>query len=67
VVDHGITGYIFENDEEAVFYIKNYLQSFSRTNCRRHFEYRFSAKRMARDYINIYNNVLNRLERKKVA
>lgn len=67
VVDHGITGYIFERDEEAVFYIKNFLHNFSRSLCRQHFEYRFSAKRMARDYINIYNVVLNEIERKKVA
>lgn len=58
VVDHGITGFIFESDDEAVGYIKNLLPSFSRAGCRRHFEKRFLAGRMARDYLSVYETVL---------
>lgn len=51
VVDHGITGYIFERDEEAVFYIKNCLADFSRKFCRKQFEKRFLSERMAKETI----------------
>jgi len=58
VVDHGITGYIFERDEEAVFCIKNLLPGFSRDACRRRFERRFLSERMAGDYLNVYMKVV---------
>jgi len=58
VVDHGITGYIFERDEEAVIYIKNLLSDFSRQACRRQFEKRFLSERMADDYLNAYMRVM---------
>lgn len=60
VVDHGITGFIFERDEEAVGYIRNLLPSFSRKNCRQHFEKRFLAERMARDYLSVYRTILDK-------
>ena len=47
VVDHGVTGFIFEENDEAVEYIKKSLSSFSRRGCRAHFEKRFLAQRMA--------------------
>ncbi len=55
VVDHGITGFIFENDDEAARYIRNDLSGFSRKLCRERFEIRFSAERMAGDYVMAYN------------
>jgi glycosyltransferase involved in cell wall biosynthesis len=58
VVDHGITGYVFEKDDEAVDYIKNNCPNFSRKLCRKHFEKRFLATRMAKDYIKIYSSLL---------
>jgi glycosyltransferase involved in cell wall biosynthesis len=58
VVDHGVTGYIFERDEEAVLYIKNLLSGFSREACRGQFERRFLSERMAGDYLNVYMKVL---------
>ena len=69
VIDHGLTGFIFEADEEAVFYIKNYIPSFSRTSCRKHFEKRFLAERMAGDYLRAYRARLSyeRERRKKCA
>ena len=59
VVDHGITGLIFEKDEEAVFHIKNRLSSISRAGCRRRFEERFSSRRMSADYLAAYGSVLS--------
>jgi len=58
VVDHGVTGFIFEKDDEAVHHIYNHLSGFSRQTCRRQFEKRFSAERMARDYLITYNMLL---------
>ncbi len=58
VVDHGVTGLIFERDEEAVFQIKNHISSVSRARCRRRFEERFNSKRMSDDYLEAYKAVL---------
>ena len=60
VVDDGITGYVFEDDEEAVAAIRQRLPSFSRTGCRKRFEERFLARRMAEDYVKVYGSVLAR-------
>lgn len=58
VVDHGKTGFIFEEDDEAVFYLKNHVSSLSKRLCREHFEKRYSSARMARDYLDVYNTLL---------
>jgi glycosyltransferase involved in cell wall biosynthesis len=60
VVDHGITGYIFETDDEAVRYICDDLSRFPRIQCRRHFERRFSSERMTMDYCSVYDMILNK-------
>ncbi len=67
VVDHGITGFIFDDDREAVFGIKNLLQGFSRRACREHFEKRFLAARMAHDYLGVYIRLLSGKYEQKVA
>jgi glycosyltransferase involved in cell wall biosynthesis len=55
VVDHGVTGFVFERDEEAIAFLRNGLSAFSRTGCRERFEKRFQVERMARDYLRIYD------------
>lgn len=60
VVDHGTTGFIFEDDGEAVQYIKYRCPGFSRKLCRERFEKRFLAKRMAEDYLAVYETILDR-------
>ncbi len=67
VVDHGITGFIFEHNDEAVHFIRNRLPSFSRKGCRRHFEKRFLAERMAQDYVSVYQAVLDRVSAGEVS
>ncbi len=62
VVDHGVTGLIFDRDEEAVFYIRDQVASISRAGCRRRFEERFSSIRMAAEYLAAYRSVLARQE-----
>jgi len=53
VVDDGITGFIANNEDEAVASLEK-VQSLSRRTCRQMFERRFSADRMARDYVSTY-------------
>jgi glycosyltransferase involved in cell wall biosynthesis len=53
VLDHGETGFICSTVEEAAEAVGR-LPEISRQGCRRVFERRFTAARMARDYVDIY-------------
>ena len=55
VVDPGITGYIVATIEEAAACVER-ARVLDRRECRRQFERRFGAARMARDYCSIYRN-----------
>jgi len=59
VVDSGITGYIVTSIEEAVACVER-ARGLDRRECRRQFERRFSAARMARDYCSIYRSCEDR-------
>lgn len=62
VVDNAITGFVVETVDEAVAALKK-IPSLSRESCRRTFERRFSAERMARDYVKIYERLAGKLNR----
>jgi glycosyltransferase involved in cell wall biosynthesis len=53
VVDHGVTGFIVEDDMGAIAAIDR-LGSLSRRRVREQFEARFTARRMAEDYLDVY-------------
>ena len=53
VVDDGVTGFIVENEDEAVQAIKR-VPELDRRTVRARFEERFSSKRMAQDYVRCY-------------
>ncbi|WP_065755856.1 glycosyltransferase family 4 protein [Bradyrhizobium paxllaeri] len=53
VIDEGITGFVVSNEEEAVRAIGR-LQELDRRRVRSHFESRFSATRMAEEYVRHY-------------
>jgi len=53
VVDTGVTGYVVESIAEAVECVAR-VQNLDRGRCRKAFEMRFSANRMARDYCDVY-------------
>jgi glycosyltransferase involved in cell wall biosynthesis len=53
VVDDGVTGRIVTTEEEAVAALPEVL-SLDRRGVRRRFEERFTATRMAKDYVRIY-------------
>jgi glycosyltransferase involved in cell wall biosynthesis len=55
VIDRGVTGMIVENVEEAIGALPHVI-SLDRRNVRRRFEERFSATRMAKDYLNVYRS-----------
>jgi glycosyltransferase involved in cell wall biosynthesis len=58
IVDEGVTGSIVDSIEEAVRALPRVL-SLDREVVRRRFEERFSAARMAQDYLNIYQLLLS--------
>ena len=57
IIQDGVSGFLVHNVEEAVAAVRN-LEAIDRRSCRRAFEGRFSVKRMAHDYLTIYERVI---------
>jgi glycosyltransferase involved in cell wall biosynthesis len=57
IIKDGVTGFIVDNLEDAVRCIPR-LASIRREDCRRDFEERFHAERMATDYLQIYEKII---------
>jgi glycosyltransferase involved in cell wall biosynthesis len=66
VVDEGVTGHVVENLDEAIRKI-GWVLSLDRGLVRRRFEARFSAGRMAREYVALYRKLLAEREARKIA
>jgi glycosyltransferase involved in cell wall biosynthesis len=58
VITHGTTGLIVNNVLEAVDAVSQ-ISTLSRAACRQKFEARFTASRMARDYVKLYQAILS--------
>ena len=58
VVEHGLTGLIVENEAAAVEAISTQLPRLSRQTIRARFEERFTARRMAGEYLEIYRELM---------
>jgi glycosyltransferase involved in cell wall biosynthesis len=56
VLTDGVTGCIVENVESAVESVEKLLQ-LDRARCRHEFEMRFTVRRMAQDYLRLYERV----------
>jgi glycosyltransferase involved in cell wall biosynthesis len=56
VIDHGVTGFIVHDETQAVAAL-NRLDVFSADRIRQVFETRFTARRMAEDYLAIYRRI----------
>src|SRR5688572_12126263 len=56
VLEDGATGFVVNGMEAAIAAVERVPQ-ISREQCRRVFEERFSARRMAHDYVQVYENV----------
>jgi len=67
VVEHGVTGLIVESEAAAVAAIRTELAQLSRPRIRARFEERFTARRMAEEYLAIYRGLIagNRRRRPK--
>jgi glycosyltransferase involved in cell wall biosynthesis len=56
IIGHGATGYVVDNCDDAVKALQE-IPKLSRRNVRSCFEERFSAQRMARDYVSLYRQM----------
>jgi glycosyltransferase involved in cell wall biosynthesis len=56
VLADGATGYIVDSISDAVAAVQR-VDGLSRSRCRQVFEQRFSAERMARDYVQVYERL----------
>ena len=56
IVDHGLTGFVVDSEDAAVAMIPR-LTRLSRPAIRGRFERRFSARRMATDYVALYRQL----------
>jgi len=58
IVEDGLTGFIVENEIAAADAIEKRLPLLSRAKIRTRFEQRFTARRMANDYVAVYRRLL---------
>lgn len=59
VMEEGTTGFIVHDLEDAVKAVEK-VPTLSRKRCREVFEERFTASRMAKDYLSVYQRLLDR-------
>jgi glycosyltransferase involved in cell wall biosynthesis len=57
IIDDGVTGFIVGSEDEAVAALER-IGELDRARIRRVFEERFSARRMARDYLEVYESLM---------
>src|SRR5882757_6507688 len=62
VVDDGLTGFIVEDEKSAIGAFDR-LPQLSRKKIRKQFEKRFTARRMAQEYLAVYRSLADRSER----
>ncbi len=56
IVEDGVTGFIVEDVESAIAAVSR-LHTLDRARVRRRFEERFTARRMAKDYLSVYRTL----------
>jgi glycosyltransferase involved in cell wall biosynthesis len=57
VIEHGVTGFIVTGLEDAIAAAER-VARLDRRRCRQVFEERFTARRMTRDYVAVYEKLL---------
>ncbi len=57
VIEHGVTGFIVDGEDDALAHAAR-VGELDRRRCRAVFEQRFSAERMARDYVKVYEQLV---------
>jgi glycosyltransferase involved in cell wall biosynthesis len=58
IIEEGVTGFIVEDEQGAIGTVHR-LAQLSRTAIRKRFEERFTARRMAQDYLAIYRSLMD--------
>jgi glycosyltransferase involved in cell wall biosynthesis len=58
VIDHGVTGFVVDDLDQAITATKQ-VASLDRRACRQAFDERFSATRMADDYVKVYTRLVS--------
>jgi glycosyltransferase involved in cell wall biosynthesis len=61
IIDSGLTGFIVEDENSAVIAVDR-LSGLDRRAIRKHFEARFTARRMALDYLAAYRGLMEKAE-----
>jgi glycosyltransferase involved in cell wall biosynthesis len=56
VIDDGVTGFVVEGEAQAIEAIKR-ISELDRRKVREQFEYRFTSRRMAREYLTLYKKL----------
>jgi glycosyltransferase involved in cell wall biosynthesis len=64
VMTDGVSGFIVRNVDEAVGAVER-IGALSRRRCREYFETRFSAPRMAREYVSLYQRMLQTMSSRR--
>src|SRR5712671_3218013 len=59
IIEDGLTGFVVEDEKEALV-ATDRLSQLSRGAIRRRFEERFTARRMAREYLAVYRNLIDK-------
>ncbi len=59
IIEDGVSGRLVDNADQAANALKD-LSAIDRRKCRKAFERRFSVKRMAHDYLTIYDRIVKR-------
>lgn len=59
IIDEGVTGHVVQTIPDAIEALGR-MPAFDRTRVRQRFEERFSASRMAADYVRVYQQLLDR-------
>ena len=57
LIEHGVTGFVVEDEMSAVGAVRH-VSRLSRTVIRRRFEERFTARRMTKEYLALYRDLL---------
>jgi glycosyltransferase involved in cell wall biosynthesis len=63
IIEDGVTGFVVEDETSAVGGVHQ-LSRLSRRMIRQRFEQRFTARRMARDYLGLYRELLGVADRR---
>ncbi len=63
VIDEGISGFVVDNMDDAVRAVR-WAGELDRRRCRTAFETRFSAERMAHDYLAVYKRLVGQAQRR---